>query len=128
MPPQRYVAMELLEGQNLADLIRGRGRIPWRRVLRWACNTAAALDVIHARGVVHLDLKPANLFLSTDGALKVLDFGIARRAGATRPACGRRRDAWTRRAAPPAARASTAGDRDGGVPRRARRVRGDAER
>ena len=81
-PPQRYVAMELLEGQNLADLIRGRGRIPWRRVLRWACNTAGALDVIHARGVVHLDLKPANLFLSTDGELKVLDFGIARRAGA----------------------------------------------
>ena len=80
-PPQRYVAMELLEGQNLADLIRGRGRIPWRRVLRWACNTAAALDVIHALGVVHLDLKPANLFLATDGALKVLDFGIARRAG-----------------------------------------------
>ena len=86
-PPQRYVAMELLEGQNLADLIRGRGRIPWRRVLRWACNTAAALDVIHARGVVHLDLKPANLFLATDGALKVLDFGIARRAG-PRPALG----------------------------------------
>ncbi len=50
-------------------------------MLRWACNTAAALDVIHALGVVHLDLKPANLFLATDGALKVLDFGIARRAG-----------------------------------------------
>ena len=89
-PPQRYVAMELLEGQNLADLIRGRGRVPWRRVLRWACNTAAALDVIHACGVVHLDLKPANLFLSTDGALKVLDFGIARRAGA-RPISAARR-------------------------------------
>jgi serine/threonine protein kinase len=102
-PPQRYVAMELLEGQNLADLIRGRGRIPWRRVLRWACNTAAALDVIHAHGVVHLDLKPANLFLSTDGALKVLDFGIARRAGARPHAAPRRVDAD---AAPKGARAA----------------------
>jgi serine/threonine protein kinase len=80
-PPQRFVAMELLEGQNLADLLKVRGRVPWRRALRWACNTAAALDVIHVRGVVHLDLKPANLFLCTDGALKVLDFGISRRAG-----------------------------------------------
>jgi serine/threonine protein kinase len=80
-PPTRFVAMELLEGQNLSDLLRARGQVPWRRVLRWACSAAAALDVIHIRGVVHLDLKPANLFLASDGALKVLDFGIARRAG-----------------------------------------------
>lgn len=80
-PPLRFVAMELLEGQNLQDLLRERGPIPWRRVLRWACSAAAALDVIHLGGVVHLDLKPANLFLGSDGALKVLDFGIARRAG-----------------------------------------------
>jgi serine/threonine protein kinase len=80
-PPQRFVAMELLEGQNLADLLRARRRIAWRRVLAWAASAAAALDLIHAAGVVHLDLKPANLFLDTDGVLKVLDFGIARRAG-----------------------------------------------
>ena len=79
--PQRFVAMELLEGQNLADLLRARGKIPWRRVLSWAASAAAALDLIHAAGVVHLDLKPANLFLTDGGALKVLDFGIARRAG-----------------------------------------------
>jgi serine/threonine protein kinase len=77
----RFVAMELLEGQNLADLSRERGPVAWRRVLRWATSAAAALDVIHTAGVVHLDLKPANLFLCADGALKVLDFGIARRAG-----------------------------------------------
>ncbi len=80
-PPQRFVAMELLEGRTLADEIRVRGRLPWRRVLRWACSVAAALDVIHLAGVVHLDLKPANLFLANDGAVKVLDFGISRRAG-----------------------------------------------
>jgi hypothetical protein len=73
--------MELLEGQNLAEVLRARGQIPWRRVIGWAARAAAALDTIHAAGVVHLDLKPANLFLCEGGALKVLDFGIARRAG-----------------------------------------------
>ncbi|MDI3285523.1 protein kinase [Polyangium sp. 15x6] len=80
-----FVAMELLEGKNLADVLRERKRVPWRRVLGWARATAAALDVIHTRGVVHLDLKPANLFVSNDGALKVLDFGISRRAGSKAP-------------------------------------------
>jgi serine/threonine protein kinase len=77
-----FVAMELLEGETLASVHARRGAQPWRRVLAWARDVAAALDVIHARGVVHLDLKPSNLFLSRDGSLKVLDFGIARRAGA----------------------------------------------
>lgn len=81
-PPETpFVAMELLEGGTLADLLRQRGRIPWRRVLAWARDVAGALDAIHTRGVVHLDLKPANLFLTADGAVKVLDFGISRRAG-----------------------------------------------
>ena len=78
---QRFVSMELLEGQNLSEVFRARGPLPWRRVLRWALSAAGALDVIHAAGVVHLDLKPANLFLCEGGALKVLDFGIARRSG-----------------------------------------------
>lgn len=80
-----FVAMELLEGKNLAEVLRDRKRVPWRRVLGWARATAEALDVIHGRGVVHLDLKPANLFVSNDGALKVLDFGISRRAGSKAP-------------------------------------------
>src|SRR5690349_4064144 len=41
--PERFVAMELLEGVNLSDFMRSRGKIPWRRVLRWACSTAHAL-------------------------------------------------------------------------------------
>jgi F0F1-type ATP synthase membrane subunit b/b' len=77
-----FVAMELLDGETLGALLGRAGRLPWRRVLAWARDVAAALDVIHARGVVHLDLKPTNLFLTQGGALKVLDFGIARRAGA----------------------------------------------
>ncbi len=79
--PLPYVAMELLLGETLAERMREEGRVPWRRVVAWARDAAAALDVIHARGVVHLDLKPANLFVERDGSIKVLDFGIARRAG-----------------------------------------------
>jgi hypothetical protein len=77
-----FVAMELLDGETLGDVLAREGPLPWRRVLAWARDVAAALDVIHRRGVVHLDLKPANLFLTHGGAMKVLDFGIARRAGA----------------------------------------------
>lgn len=76
--PRPYVAMELLIGSTLAEWV-GRGeRVAWRRVLSWARQAAAALDEIHRAGVVHLDLKPANLFLVAGGDLKVLDFGIAR--------------------------------------------------
>ena len=84
--PAPFVAMELLEGVTLVELLRQRGTIPWRRVLAWARDVAGALDVIHGRGVVHLDLKPANLFLTQEGAVKVLDFGISRRAGGPAPA------------------------------------------
>lgn len=75
-----FVAMELLIGETLADKLRRRGRLPWRAALRFARDVAAALDAIHARGVVHLDLKPANLFVTQSGEVKVLDFGISRSA------------------------------------------------
>jgi len=80
-----FVAMEILEGRTLADVLSERKRVPWRRVLAWARAVAAALDVIHVRGVIHLDLKPANLFLTHEDTVKVLDFGISRRAGSQAP-------------------------------------------
>jgi serine/threonine protein kinase len=104
---QRFVAMELLEGVNLSDLLRARGPLPWRRVLAWAASAAAALDLIHAAGVVHLDLKPANLFLCKDGALKVLDFGIARRSGVAAPVVRRGADAKPGTTAPSDAELAT---------------------
>lgn len=79
--PVPFVAMEMLDGETLAGVLARRGAIPWRRVLAWARDVASALDAIHTRGVVHLDLKPSNLFLTSEGRLKVLDFGIARRLG-----------------------------------------------
>jgi serine/threonine protein kinase len=90
--PVPFVAMELLDGETLGAVLARRGRIPWRRVLAWARDVAAALDLIHARGVVHLDLKPSNLFLTREGGIKVLDFGIARRAGALSGELGARLD------------------------------------
>ncbi|MFO0588567.1 MAG: protein kinase [Polyangiaceae bacterium] len=98
--PQPFVAMELLEGCTLADVLQDKGPTPWRRVLAWAREAAGALDVIHERGVVHLDLKPANLFLHKDGTIKVLDFGIARKA---KPPVGKPRE---EKAEPPSSRLS----------------------
>ena len=75
-----FVAMELLLGETLADTLRLQKRIPWRVALRFMREVAEALDVIHLRGVVHLDLKPANIFVTQEGRVKVLDFGISRSA------------------------------------------------
>jgi serine/threonine protein kinase len=69
---------ELLIGQTLAEHLKRDGRLPWRVALRFARSISQALDVIHGRGVVHLDLKPANVFVTADGNVKVLDFGISR--------------------------------------------------
>ena len=93
--PCPFVAMELLLGETLAEPVNRGEHVPWRRVLSWAREAAAALDEIHRAGVVHLDLKPANLFLGDGGALKVLDFGIARqgRKGPGSRAAGGRKPA-----------------------------------
>ncbi len=76
-----FVAMELLLGETLAETLRRTPKLPWRVALRFAREVAQALDVIHQRGVIHLDLKPANVFVTREGRVKVLDFGISRSAG-----------------------------------------------
>ncbi len=86
-----FVAMEFLEGESLAEVLKRRGPLAWRAALRIARDVAAALDVIHTRGIVHLDLKPANVFMTATG-IKVLDFGLSRREGSRpRPVVGRPR-------------------------------------
>ncbi|HEU4405483.1 MAG TPA: serine/threonine-protein kinase [Polyangiaceae bacterium] len=79
--PTPFVAMELSEGRSLGDAIFARGPVPWRRALAFTRELAHALDAIHAAGIVHLDLKPANVLVGADGAVKLVDFGIARRWG-----------------------------------------------
>ena len=72
------IVMEFLEGEDLAALVRRRGRIPVDELVQRFDGVADALDRMHDKGVIHRDLKPANLFLCDDGTVKVLDFGISR--------------------------------------------------
>lgn len=72
-----YLAMELIDGLSLRRLIGGGASIPTR--LGWLLDVARALSAAHRAGLVHRDVKPENVMLREDGAIKVLDFGIARR-------------------------------------------------
>ena len=76
-----YVAMELLEGGSLRDLIRAAGPMELTRACLLCAEAADALAAAHAAGVVHRDVKPANLMLSRQGRCKVVDFGLARLEG-----------------------------------------------
>ncbi len=73
-----YMVMELIKGQTLRDVIKADGKILPRRAAEIASETAAALSVAHQHGVYHRDVKPGNIMITTDGAVKVTDFGIAR--------------------------------------------------
>jgi dipeptidyl aminopeptidase/acylaminoacyl peptidase len=72
-----FVVMELLEGETLRERL-GRGPLPWRKAVEHASAIARALAAAHEKGIVHRDLKPENLFLTRDGRIKVLDFGLAK--------------------------------------------------
>jgi serine/threonine-protein kinase len=76
-----FLVMEMLEGETLeARVSRKGGRLPIYEVLWAADRTLRVLEAAHAKGIVHRDVKPENLFLTRDRSLKVLDFGIARLA------------------------------------------------
>jgi predicted Ser/Thr protein kinase len=73
----RYLVLELVEGETLADRI-ARGPLPVEEALQIAKQICEALEAAHEKGIIHRDLKPANIKLTKDGAVKVLDFGLAR--------------------------------------------------
>src|SRR4051812_44012810 len=73
-----FIVMELMRGGSLADKLRAGEEIPQRLALRWLGEAAAALDAAHERGIVHRDVKPANMLLDERGRLALGDFGIAR--------------------------------------------------
>ena len=72
-----YIVSELVDGEPLGSLI-ARGKIPVRKVLDIAIQTAGGLAAAHQAGIVHRDLKPANIMLTKSGAAKILDFGLAK--------------------------------------------------
>src|SRR5580704_6261862 len=72
-----YVVSELLEGETLRERL-GTGVLPTRRVIDYAVQVAKGLAAAHEKGIVHRDLKPENLFLTNDGRVKILDFGLAK--------------------------------------------------
>src|SRR5512132_3388545 len=75
---RHILVMELLEGTTLRDRLDS-GPIAQRQVVEYAVQIAKGLSAAHEKGIVHRDLKPENLFVSRDGHLKILDFGLARR-------------------------------------------------
>ena len=76
---QPFLAMELLEGQTMEHRLAEQG-VPVDSLVDWGIEIADALETAHSKGIVHSDLKPGNLFLTTRGQTKILDFGLARLA------------------------------------------------
>src|SRR5437870_10959417 len=75
-----FMVMELVPGRTLREIVAERGPLPAHEVARLIRQVASALDAAHAAGVVHCDVKPANVIVDREGVAKLTDFGIARAA------------------------------------------------
>ncbi|NMD58415.1 MULTISPECIES: Stk1 family PASTA domain-containing Ser/Thr kinase [Tsukamurella] len=76
--PLPYIVMEYVDGETLRDVLRRDGTIAPQAAMTWMADVCAALDFSHRNGIVHRDMKPANVMLTRAGEIKVMDFGIAR--------------------------------------------------
>lgn len=78
-----FIAMEYVEGSNLAEFLRSQGRLPVRSAVDFMHQAAGAIAVAHAAKIVHRDIKPQNILVDAYGTIKLMDFGIARRQSMT---------------------------------------------
>ncbi|WP_116042884.1 Stk1 family PASTA domain-containing Ser/Thr kinase [Amycolatopsis palatopharyngis] len=76
--PLPYIVMEFVEGRTLRDIVKTEGPMSQKRAMEVMADVCAALDFSHRHGIVHRDVKPANVMITKNGAVKVMDFGIAR--------------------------------------------------
>jgi eukaryotic-like serine/threonine-protein kinase len=79
-----FIVMECVEGESLAELARREGPLDPARVVELGVQACAGLEHAHRAGLIHRDVRPANLLLTEEGTLKVADFGIAHAVGGTR--------------------------------------------
>ena len=73
-----FIAMEYIEGRNLKTLLADKKKFTWEEVADLIAQIGEALDYAHRKGIIHRDIKPANIILTTDGKVKITDFGIAK--------------------------------------------------
>ncbi|MGH3678496.1 MAG: Stk1 family PASTA domain-containing Ser/Thr kinase [Mycobacterium sp.] len=76
--PLPYIVMEYVEGVTLRDIVHTDGPMPAQRAIETIADACQALNFSHQHGIIHRDVKPANIMISKSGAVKVMDFGIAR--------------------------------------------------
>lgn len=73
-----YIVTEYIEGKTVRELLNTRGKLPWAEALDVSRSVCAALSHAHAAGILHRDLTPSNIMISTDGTVKLVDFGLAK--------------------------------------------------
>ncbi len=76
--PLLYIVMEYVDGVTLRDVLRTDGPLPARRAIEVIADACEALNFSHQRGIIHRDVKPANIMIGTAGSVKMVDFGIAK--------------------------------------------------
>ena len=79
--PLPYIVMEYVDGQTLREIVKTTGPMSQQRVIEVMADVCAALDFSHRHNIIHRDVKPANIMINRAGAVKVMDFGIARALG-----------------------------------------------